>query len=155
VTTAAHPAEAIFGKGIHRLFREANARRVRRWMVVGTVIAVLVIGGFGLWARTSSGIASGTKPAAGTVTGQLLEEAGVLGPPRALAGAVELVSAHGHRTVAIGADGTFTSHIRPGRYTAIGRSPRFDANAPVCAARSPVVVQAKHQTPVTVICDGP
>ena len=115
--------------------------------------------------HTSGGPAS----ARGHVTGKLLIEGGPISPDgqqpgeRPIPGAVTFTAA-GHRPVAVGvgASGTFSAWLPPGRYQVSGRSPDIitvtDAGkneVQTCSQTVSVTVSARHAATIAVVCIVP
>jgi hypothetical protein len=115
--------------------------------------------------HTSGGLAWAT----GHVTGRLLIEGGPIGPggqqpgERPIPGTVTF-SAAGHRPVAVrvGASGTFSAWLPPGRYQVSGRSPDIITvtgsgkhEVRTCSQPVSVTVSARHAATLAVICIVP
>jgi hypothetical protein len=100
---------------------------------------------------------SGQGPADGTVTGHLY---GVGGPasvaappsPRPWPGTVILTGPGVHREVPVGANGTFSVTVPPGKYSVVGHSPLYGSGAYLCQAAGPVTVTSGHTTQAAVLC---
>jgi hypothetical protein len=92
--------------------------------------------------------------AAGTITGSLeLHALESFVEP----GSVSFVGDGGSRTtVRVGTDGHFELQLSPGRYSAVGKSPRVHSNGSEmrCASHLPVLVHSGDVTNVTVVCEG-
>jgi hypothetical protein len=92
--------------------------------------------------------------AAGTITGSLdLHTLESFVEP----GSVLFVGDGGNRTtVRVGTDGHFVLQLSPGRYSAVGKSPRVHSNGYEmrCASHLPVLVHSGDVTNVTVVCEG-
>jgi len=58
-----------------------------------------------------------------------------------------------HRDLAVAADGAYSITLEPGRYTVVGRSPRFgDGRQPCLPANSAAAVTAGVASTVDVLC---
>jgi hypothetical protein len=115
--------------------------------------------------HTSGGPASAT----GHVTGRLLIEGGPISPggqqpgERPIPGTVTFTAA-GHRPVAaeVGAAGTFSVWLPPGRYQVSGRSPDITTvtdsgkdEEQTCSQPVSVTVSARHAATLAVVCIVP
>jgi hypothetical protein len=151
------------------LFREAKARRRRRWTIGGISIAVVSILAIGIIAGASQWKDQGQssqQPAPlsavgnarlGSVTGSLMLSAGVSAAGfHGLPGTVRLIGQHGQGTIVhVGSDGAFSVHLPPGRYLGFGSSPHFlSVPRMPCRGRSPIIVLPGRTSRVTVICEG-
>jgi hypothetical protein len=107
--------------------------------------------------------------ARGHVTGKLLIEGGPISPDgqqpgeRPIPGTVTFTAA-GHRPVAIGvgASGTFSAWLPPGRYQVSGRSPDIITvtdsgrdEVQTCSPSVSVTVSARHAATLAVVCIVP
>jgi len=118
--------------------------------LVGVALAAVCLAGF-------TAACSGQGPADGTVTGHLY---GVGGPatisappsPRPWPGIVTLSGPGVHRDVPVGASGTFSVTVPPGRYTVTGHSPQYGSGTYLCQAAGVVTVTIGHTTKADVLC---
>jgi hypothetical protein len=139
-------------------------------LVIGTGIAVMVMlaGCSGSAARGTgrlTGEANG--PGTGRVTGRLLLEGGALRAggrqpgQRPVRGTVWFTAAGRRReSIRVGASGTFSAWLPPGRYAVSGSSPRVSqagsgGRLTPCARDVPVTVRAGQVTRVAVTCIVP
>ena len=140
------------------------------------VLGVLLVTGCAAVGATehAAGHAVGRTPggsagAAGHVTGKLLIEGGPISPSgqqpgeRPIPGTVTFTAA-GHRpvSVGVGASGTFSAWLPPGRYQVSGRSPDIitvtDAGkneVQTCSQTVSVTVSALHAASLAVVCIVP
>jgi hypothetical protein len=118
--------------------------------LVGVALATVCLAGF-------TAACSGHGPADGIVTGHLY---GVGGPatltappsPRPWPGTVTLSGPGVHRDVPVGASGTFSVTVPPGRYTVTGHSPLYGSGTYLCQAAGAVTVTSGHTTKADVLC---
>ncbi len=114
--------------------------------LIGLPLAAVCLAGF-------TAACSGQGPADGTLTGHLY---GVGGPapasPRPWPGTVTLTAPGVHRDVPVGASGTFSVMVPPGRYAVAGHSPRYESGAGLCRAAGVVTVTSGHTTKADVLC---
>jgi hypothetical protein len=92
----------------------------------------------------------------GSVTGLFETAGGAPGyGPHPLPGTVVFSSPRGTQvSVGVGADGSFSAHLRVATYTAVGHSPRVisDGHEMTCRASRPVAVSSGRTVRVTVEC---
>ena len=92
-------------------------------------------------------------PAAGTLTGHLYGVGGPApGSPRPWPGTVTLTGAGVSLEVTVGASGTYSVSVPPGRYTVTGHSPRYGSGAYLCRAAGTATVTNGHRTTADVLC---
>jgi hypothetical protein len=122
--------------------------------LIGVALAAVCLAWF-----TAACSGQGSRvPADGTVTGHLY---GVGGPasaaeppsPRPWPGTVTLTGPGVHHDVPVGASGTFSVTVPPGRYTVVGHSPLYGSGAYVCRAPRVVTVTSGHTTKADVLCE--
>jgi hypothetical protein len=136
------------------------------------VLGVLLVTGCaaaGAAERTAVHTSGGPARATGHVTGRLLIEGGPISPggqqpgERPVPGTVTF-TAVGHRPVpvAVGASGTFSAWLPPGRYQVSGRSPDITTvtdsgqdRVQTCSQPVSVTVSARHATTLAVVCIVP
>jgi len=135
--------------------------RIRACLLAVSLLAGTLLAGCGTAAAQQ-------KPATGHVAGKLVMEGGPLGPggqqprERPLPGTVTFTAA-GHRAVSVkvGAAGTFSVPLPPGRYQVSGRSPdviEVDGGTSrelPCSRPASTTVTAGHTVTITVACIVP
>ena len=119
--------------------------------------------------HTAGHASGGPARSTGQVTGRLLIEGGPVSPygqqpgERPIPGTVTFTAA-GHRpvSVGVGASGTFSAWLPPGRYQVSGRSPDIitvtDAGkneVQTCSQTVSVTVSARHAASLAVVCIVP
>jgi hypothetical protein len=117
--------------------------------------------------HTAVHASGGPASATGHVTGRLLIEGGPISPggqqpgERPIPGTVTFTAA-GHRPVAagVGASGTFSVWLLPGRYQVSGRSPDLITDSgkhevQTCSQPVSVTVSARHAATLAVVCIVP
>ncbi len=124
-----------------------------RSSLAGVALAAACLAGF---TAACSGQGSGV-PADGTVSGHLYGvggPAGSAGPPapRPWPGTATLTSPAVHRDVPVGASGTFSVMVPPGRYTVVGHSPLYGSGTYLCRATRVVTVTSAHTARADVLC---
>ena len=130
-------------------------------LLAGTLLAGTLLAGCGTAAAQQ-------EPATGHVAGKLVMEGGPLGPggqqprERPLPGTVTF-TATGHHAVSVkvGAAGTFSVPLPPGRYQVSGRSPDVievdgaTSRELPCSRPASTTVSAGHTATITVACIVP
>jgi hypothetical protein len=146
---------------------------MNQWRTCAFVLGALVLTGCTAAgaAESAASHAAGHPPARATghATGRLLIEGGPLGPggqqpgERPIPGTVTFTAA-GHRPVqvGVGASGTFSAWLPPGRYQVAGRSPDVETVTGsgkdlerTCSQPLSVTVSARPAGAISVVCIVP
>jgi hypothetical protein len=69
-----------------------------------------------------------------------------------VAGTVTLAGAGVHRDVPVGASGSFSVMVPPGRYAVTGHSPLYGSGTYLCQATGIVTVTSGHTAKADVLC---
>ena len=143
-----------------------------QWRTCARVLGALLLTGCaaaGTAEHAAGHTPGGPDRATGHVTGRLLIEGGPIGPggqqpgERPIPGTVTFTAA-GHRPVAVGvgASGTFSAWLPPGRYQVAARSPDIETVTgsgqdlqQTCSQPLSVTVSARHAATVAVVCIVP
>ena len=72
--------------------------------------------------------------------------------PRPWPGTVTVTGPGVDREVPVGASGTFSVTVPPGRYTVVGHSPLYGSGTYLCRATGAVTVKSGHATQADVLC---
>ena len=143
--------------------------QLRTWAYVLGVLLLTGCAAAGAAEHAAGHPAVGPARATGHVTGRLLIEGGAMGPggqqpgKRPIPGTVTFTAA-GHRPVAVGvgASGTFSAWLPPGRYQVTGRSPDIVTvtdsgkdEVQTCSQPVSVTVSARHAATLAVVCIVP
>lgn len=129
------------------------ARRTSIVIAVGVVVAA--VSGCSQADNGEPGSLTSTAPVSrvGVLRGHLY---GVGGPApggrEAWAGTVTVSGPGLRRDTAVAADGSYSVTLVPGRYTVVGRSPRFGDGRQLCRPASDAEVTAGATTTVDVLC---
>jgi hypothetical protein len=118
--------------------------------MAGLAAAAVCLAGF-------TAACSGPGLANGILTGHLYGVGGpatITGPPspRPWPGTVTLTGPGVRLEVPVGASGTFSVPVPPGRYTLVGHSPQFGDGSYPCQAAGVVTVTSGHTTKADVLC---
>jgi hypothetical protein len=132
--------------------RASRSRNVRI-PLTGLTLAAVCLAGFTTACSTLG-------PADGTVTGHLY---GVGGPatvtappsPRPWPGTVTVTGSGVQLDIRVGADGTYSVRVGPGRYTVTGHSPLYGNGTYLCQAAGMATVTSRHTTKADVLCQMP
>ena len=145
---------------------------MNQWRTCACVLGALLLTGCTAASATEHAtglVHTGPARTTGHVTGRLLIEGGPISPggqqpgERPIPGTVTFRAA-GHRPVAIGvgASGTFSAWLPPGRYQVSGRSPDIITvtdsgkhEVQTCSQPVSVTVSARHAATLAVVCIVP
>jgi hypothetical protein len=114
---------------------DATAGPSRTFVPAGMTVLGRISGTF----MAVGGPANGHYPLAGHVAIQPASRSPVMGLPSGW--------------LPVGADGTFSKAVAPGRYDVVGTSPQYNGGRTVCrATKYPVTVSAGEHVVVNVVC---